>query len=634
MNATPIGTPPHLPSRLPRRLPRSNPAVPGESLPGYLLRLAHRIDMPPSDLIRRVGIKSTGRVSLLDVNYAAGLPTPATDAMSAATGLTIAEVEALTLKKFGDRLHVGTLGKRVARSDVGNQWVTPWRTRYCPECLADDGIWRLSWTTPWALACTRHATLLLDSCPTCDTLVGEPGKKGFRSLVPHVTLGVTHHAACRSRPTGTTMCDTRLDHAEAATAHPDLLRQQFKFDVVLAGDDAQQNALGHPVGPSQWLRDLRAVVILLIVAREQTPFTGLPYARQADQFVQSRVPNDGRYGKGDRAATQAPSNTPAAAGLMLAAQRLLADQPDELNRLHLIASDAEPVMWATTRRKTVLSDPLREAFGSHTKNATRARRLRVHAGTTEFTYRAEHIAPYLHSDTYNRHFADLHGPAGQARNRHERSLRRYVPIALAMLVTDLDATAAGALLGYTPTATAAGCARASDAFDHLNNDNLEGQAELDRRVIAIARELEHQPRINWQARRDWFTLDWTIPDSEWETLTTTVGRRNTPWDRRRPLVTAWIWAITTGSDIKDAPTHRITDNGRTHTGGSSNAVMDLIRRGGPDLAAAVHDIAERMAITIDAEHSLACIETPSDVTAAAPSREWPTLSAAHIAHFS
>jgi hypothetical protein len=586
----------------PRQLPRSNTAATGESLAGYLLRLAHRLALPPSDLIRRVGIKPTGRVSLLDVTYAAALPNSAQVAFAAATGLTTTEVEHLTLQRFGDTLHIGRPDKRVARSDFGNQWITPWRTRYCPECLAADSIWRLEWATPWALACTRHASLLLDSCPTCETLIGEPGAKGFRSLVPHVTLDVTHPAACRARRTGTTMCGTRLDHPEAPTAHPDLLRLQANLDTVLASDDPHQTTLGHAVDARQWLRDLRAVNILLTVAREQAPLSGLPYAQHAHHHVQTRVPNEGRHTKGDRTATQAPSDTAAAAGLMLAAQRLLADQPDELNRLHLIAAETEPIMWASTRTKTVLSDGLAEAFGAHTKNVTRARRLQVHAGDATFTFEAKHVAPYLHRDTFNRHFADIHGPAQHHnRNGYERPLRRYVPIALTMLVTDLNATDAGALLGYSKVATDAGCARASEAFDHLNNDGLAGQTELHRRVIAIACELERLPRINWQARRDWFLTDWALPNHEWDWLTSNVGRRNTPWERRRPLITAWVWAITSGSDIKDAPTHRTTTNGRTHSNGASAAVMDLIQRGGPDLTRAVEAIALRVAATIDAD---------------------------------
>ncbi|QUW18187.1 TniQ family protein [Agrococcus sp. Marseille-Q4369] len=39
--------------------------------------------------------------------------------------------------------------------------------RYCPACLADDGIWRSSWREPWALICPQHRLRLLDRCPAC-----------------------------------------------------------------------------------------------------------------------------------------------------------------------------------------------------------------------------------------------------------------------------------------------------------------------------------------------------------------------------------------------------------------------------------------------------------------------------------
>lgn len=80
-----------------------------------------------------------------------------------------------------------------------------------------------------------------------------------------------------------------------------------------------------------------------------------------------------------------------------------------------------------------------------------------------------------------------------------------------------------------------------------------------------------------------------------------------------------MWAIVTGSDIKDAPGHRITANSRTHTGGASAAVLDLIRRGGPALTAAVHDIADRLAHAIDSERTaLRASAEPTDEAETVP----------------
>jgi hypothetical protein len=42
--------------------------------------------------------------------------------------------------------------------------------QFCPTCLADDAIpyFRKSWRVAFNTVCTRHGTMLLDRCPTCD----------------------------------------------------------------------------------------------------------------------------------------------------------------------------------------------------------------------------------------------------------------------------------------------------------------------------------------------------------------------------------------------------------------------------------------------------------------------------------
>src|SRR5260370_33133138 len=62
----------------PRPLSRSLIPVPGESLPGFLLRLSYRMNLPPARIADLAGLRSAGvRGSRLPPILVAGVPAPA-----------------------------------------------------------------------------------------------------------------------------------------------------------------------------------------------------------------------------------------------------------------------------------------------------------------------------------------------------------------------------------------------------------------------------------------------------------------------------------------------------------------------------------------------------------------------------
>jgi hypothetical protein len=72
----------------PRPLGRSLVPIPGESLPGFLLRLSFRLGLPPAGLAELSGLAPAGRGARLSVILLTGIPEPASRAFTLMTRLT------------------------------------------------------------------------------------------------------------------------------------------------------------------------------------------------------------------------------------------------------------------------------------------------------------------------------------------------------------------------------------------------------------------------------------------------------------------------------------------------------------------------------------------------------------------
>ena len=105
-------------------LPRSLDPLPEESLPGYLLRLAHRLGVAPSRLATRLGLTAgRGHCSPGSLLH---LPGPARDVITVATRLTHAEVDDLCLNSPGSRYPLpapAPKSRTPARSTHSDRWV-------------------------------------------------------------------------------------------------------------------------------------------------------------------------------------------------------------------------------------------------------------------------------------------------------------------------------------------------------------------------------------------------------------------------------------------------------------------------------------------------------------------------------
>ena len=243
----------------PRRpLPRSLAPLPEESLPGYLLRLAHRLGQSPDQTAQLCGLPSRPPAGLAARNLVA-LPNETAAMLAAATRLSPAEAHGLTLRQFAaayppltPAIPMATTAGQHGSSWMLHNWVLDREGRYCPDCLAGDtspiqqalgGPWKLRWHLPITLACTIHRRLLNAVCPACGNtpggpvgLIREPSIRGLHPTQCRACLETAQHREHRQ------LCAARLDQAPSTTTpipdtdlHSALVLQQ-RLDHLFATD--------------------------------------------------------------------------------------------------------------------------------------------------------------------------------------------------------------------------------------------------------------------------------------------------------------------------------------------------------------------------------------------------------------
>jgi hypothetical protein len=109
---------------------RSLDPLSGESLNGFLLRLAHRLCLSPVQLGRWIGCGCAplSRRLLFDLD---------TGAFAAAARLSPDEAATLTLAPWADRYP--PVARALTLRTAQAEWLVNTMPRYCPQCLAGDG---------------------------------------------------------------------------------------------------------------------------------------------------------------------------------------------------------------------------------------------------------------------------------------------------------------------------------------------------------------------------------------------------------------------------------------------------------------------------------------------------------------
>jgi hypothetical protein len=609
------------------RLPRSLDPLPQESLPSYLLRLAHRLELTPARIASLTGlapVTSASHRSEPPMSLMLALEPVQAHGFADATGLSDGEVAGLCLDQYAavypPLAEPGRRRRSSAAARASNSWVLTHATRYCPACLAGDGSaiqqtqsggWQLSWRLAVVAACVEHQQLLRYYCPTC----GQPAQASRRpTLLPRMSDPDLHPAQCRATMTGpgrqagrlAPACGARLDQPipPEPGLSPGLLtriltqQRELLSALLTSGSPAAQAAARDLTG------DLITLAALIKLAWPVTGEQVVPgELRGAVEEHVDRTRRTALHMRGGSPARtalwlmQRPPGDPATcAGLLLAAADLRGLGPGGL--LEAITPMTAHLTGHARFDLRVLR--ARAACSATVHTALSVRRGGFYAARTKparpETAHSRRLAPchvpqFLPADLCARHLAHLRGIS-------PKLLRRAASFKLFELAgggTWIDAA------GFFGTPLTNACS----TLVYVRRWAKQYLGVFENAVESVATELEGSPvLIDYHARRRELA-GWTIPLSDWDALAAARmdaqarrgGARATYDDRMRRASSVVVWADVTQGEHIFAP--MIMAQKREHGRSDLCSVVTGVVLRNQGLRSALRNYAEHLAAAIE-----------------------------------
>jgi hypothetical protein len=578
----------------PRPLPRSLAPLPGESLPGFVLRLSCRLGQPPARVAELTGLAPHGNSrAALSVALLAGIPEPTRRAFTFMTRLDPGQTAQLGMSAWRERyapLVIGPEHDAAAWRRLNSGLILAPVTRYCPDCLAGDGSaiqesfggpWLKTWHLPVVFACTAHQRLLEHLCPECGRPARAPRPGTHPSLLPAVRAAALHPAQCRTelipakgRHTLPGCCGARLDQTRSRRpASPGLTALQDKILGLLdPSGPASTLSAGQPARPSGYFADLQAIGLLACstwpAAQHLSP-SEVTAAAIGEHVASLRRQTADRQQRAAASSTSRvmfgslPADAAASAGLAHIADRILSGSADDVReqlRQLLPASTREVKRTVWARRVTwsspTCSDGLQDASGSLLRGFTKAAgrpQGRRNAVLGPQRWGPENIPAFLPEDWYARHFKPIDGV-------NPMFTRRTAVLRLVQMVAGGSLGEAAAFLGIATT-LAAFQGRIYSGAGHVHSGARQQPDPLgfETALTALARELDDPatPLVNYQRRRR--TLEnWSIDEDAWTALTARLPPVPGPQqpelgDRKRQIASVYVWTQVTSGEHHFAP---------------------------------------------------------------------------------
>jgi hypothetical protein len=577
----------------PQPLGRSLVPLPGESLPGFLLRLSFRLNLPPAQLAELTGIATARQpASRLPAVLLTGIPEPGRCTFARMTRLTDGQVTGLGLAAWQERypLPAWRPGKR--HSLPTDRWslFAP-ATRYCPECLAGDGspvqeslggLWLKAWHLPVVFACPAHQRLLEHCCPECGHAVHvRPGARNSFAILPVMRLAGLHPARCRTELTPNRRsrslprcCGARLDHAGPCQhASPGLLALQDKILRLLATDGpAGTVSAGMPASPGSYFADLRALGLLACstwpAARHLSPSEET--ASAIDQHItslrQQEAERQSRSPASIARTAPPPLDAAVSAGLAHIADRILTGTPDDARgQLRLLlpptTREAGRTNWArwVALSATPCSDGLQAAYEPLLRRFVTPYgqpRGRRSALPRDDRWGPENIPALIPEDWYARHFPPLIDVSPIL-------ARRTVALRLVQMVAGGSLAEAAHFLGISSGDGSwprqGGRIYSAAGLVHSEARQQPDPFGFEAGLRSLARELSAPgtPLANYQRRRQALET-WSIDERTWEGLAARLPSISRPQtsdlgDRKRQIASVYVWVRVTSGEPSFAP---------------------------------------------------------------------------------
>ncbi|MFD8417159.1 TniQ family protein [Streptomyces sp. NPDC059650] len=565
-------------------LARSLAPLPEESLPGFLLRLAHRLGRSPGRIASLCGLAAYERRP--PAYHLFGLPDDIAATFAAATRLSLTEVNDLTLRRYAATYPVlakAQVDPKINMVAQREYWAFNASSRYCPECLSGDGSpvqsayggpWKLRWHLPVVFACPLHHRLLEVVCPKCGKVLGgatrnrgslvrQPKSDGLHPLqcrnpMPEESSAgrsAAHREACRARlDTAPQTSGSHLSSEERAR----MIALQERLNRRLAPDPAEP-AAGEGGDPFPDLI-LAAQLIKLSwpAGADLTPTHATAalidaHAAPITAALDSPLATTRRHLPD---LWPAPADPATCGALLLAADALLSDREpaslrERVQPLVQAAYERAPKRAYHMLRSAEVSAPLARAL-------VRRRRI-FHAGgssrgpghlrvpSRDCGFSPEEVPQLLPQAWFDDHLAHLIGHILQVNSWTVRHLRRAASLKLMEMTAGGTWDECAETLGM-PRGSAAGTL---DVLGGAMPSNL--WEEFEAGVERIAAELDSHPsRVNYAQRRRGMAT-WRMPMTDWPELCHDIPKLGRLARQQPHLATVLVWAEVTQSEHLNCP---------------------------------------------------------------------------------
>lgn len=464
----------------PRVLPVTITPHPGESMESWLEHLADANGLATASLLNLIRDDDASGTRYLTF-------APSTKAMTriaVITGIDITQILATTTASFEDtavNLHgLDHEDRHSYRTVAARGWVRSRGTQICPSCLAETGIWMTAWRLPIVTVCTRHETLIVAACPTCQRPFRDQHHSHLRRTGPTTSCG-NPLGAGPSR-----QCEHDLRTIPTTPAKPRVITMQHRVNRALKGSDTQ--VLGEPATGDAYLTDIRHLATLLMHLAAQ------PGADDLAEWVGDiREAARGRTGQRGPRWGLRPPDDPQVRGPVLATADSILTSPD-LNTaatiflpwLETAPTTVEgPYGWLSDR--TVVTETLSRLIIATRASACRLSHYLDHTPSRHVKIDTRSVPQVIPQDMYSEHLADVCTGG-------EKTIRLYASLCLARLDPTITSWAKAAHALNMPTHVGTNAARACSHAILVDN------TEWTRRLENIWEGLRSPLAIRWNYR--------------------------------------------------------------------------------------------------------------------------------------